>query len=234
MSTTFASRRSLDCSGAIGGVFAPKPDVMYPKSPEYRTYVDPLEANDAHEGAARPGFFRGVATVVSKLFSIVRPTRAAFGQKDAYQCIVVRQLSRDLNLGVDVKIVPTMREPDGLAMSSRNAYLSPAQRDAAPALLSALHAARDEVLSGSWTDTSATAAAQAALTANGRGEFGSLQYLSVASAQTGRPAVAGELGGALVISAAAPIGKTRLIDNIIVVPGQPDLTDAQAADFLGR
>jgi pantoate--beta-alanine ligase len=210
---------------------------MYPKYPPYRTYVDPLEANDSHEGTVRPNFFRGVATVVTKLFTIVRPTVAAFGQKDAYQCVVIRQLVRDLNLSPDVRIVATVRERDGLAMSSRNAYLTPEQRAAAPALYQALQATAQGIHTGEeWHQSRVLGRAQAILDA--AGQFRKIEYLAIACALTGRPvrspSEAVSPTGALMLSVAAPIGQTRLIDNIVVVPGRQDLTDQEAADFLGR
>jgi pantoate--beta-alanine ligase len=121
-------------------LFAPGPDEVYP--PGYQTWVDVEELSRGLEGAHRPGHFRGVATVCLKLFNIVRPDRAYFGQKDAQQVAVIRRLVRDLNLELEVRSVPTVRDADGLALSSRNARLSPAEREAALALPRAL-ATRD-------------------------------------------------------------------------------------------
>jgi pantoate--beta-alanine ligase len=121
-------------------LFAPGPDEIYP--PGYQTWVDVEELSRGLEGAHRPGHFRGVATVCLKLFNIVRPDRAYFGQKDAQQVAVIRRLVRDLNLELEVRSVPTVRDADGLALSSRNARLSPAEREAALALPRAL-ATRD-------------------------------------------------------------------------------------------
>jgi len=212
---------------------------MYPTAPPYRTYVTPLEGEASGEGAARLGFFRGVATVVTKLFATARPTHSAFGQKDGYQCIVVRQLARDLNLGVDVRIVPTMRDDDGLAMSSRNIYLSEQERAAAPALYQALQSIRKGVEAGpGWDADSLRAGAASVLAAEGGGQFGSFEYVSIACAQTGRAVedAGGSIAhdGALLVSVAAPIGRTRLIDNVVIVPGKPDLSPADAADYIGR
>ena len=104
-------------------IFAPaKADEMY--GPYHTTYVDPVIFNSSREGLARPGFFRGVATIVMKLFNITQPTRAYFGQKDAVQCCVIKRMVKDMNIPVEVVIMPTVREADGLAMSSRNAYLT--------------------------------------------------------------------------------------------------------------
>jgi pantoate--beta-alanine ligase len=121
-------------------LFVPTVDEMYP--PGFQTWVEVEELSRELEGAARPGHFRGVATVCLKLFSIVRPQRAYFGQKDAQQIAVVRRLVRDLELGIEIRAVATVRDPDGLALSSRNAYLSPDERERALALPRAL-ATRD-------------------------------------------------------------------------------------------
>jgi len=104
-------------------VFVPSDDQMY--SPEFSTWVDVEKVSEQLEGASRPGHFRGVATVVAKLFNIVQPTKAYFGQKDAQQAAVIKRMAFDLNMGIDIVVVPTVRESDGLAMSSRNIYLSP-------------------------------------------------------------------------------------------------------------
>jgi pantoate--beta-alanine ligase len=121
-------------------LFAPTPDELYP--PGFQTWVEVAELGRRLEGEQRPGHFRGVATVCLKLFNIVRPDRAYFGQKDAQQVAVLKQMVRDLDLDVEIRVVPTVRDPDGLALSSRNAYLSPAQRRRALALPRAL-ATRD-------------------------------------------------------------------------------------------
>ena len=121
-------------------LFAPSVEELYP--PGYQTWIDVEELSRSLEGAARPGHFRGVATVCCKLFNLVRPTRAYFGQKDAQQVAVVRRMVRDLHLDVELRVVPTVRDEDGLALSSRNARLSPAERERALALPRAL-ATRD-------------------------------------------------------------------------------------------
>ena len=112
---------------------------MYPEG--YDTWIEVYNVTDRLEGAVRPGHFRGVATVVNKLFNIVQPTRAYFGQKDAQQCVVIRKMVNDLNMNLEMIIVPIVREPDGLAMSSRNVYLSPEERQQAPVLYKALSTA---------------------------------------------------------------------------------------------
>src|SRR5262249_34389680 len=123
-------------AAGVDVLFAPTVDEMYP--PGFATWVDPLGAAEGLEGAARPGHFRGVATVCLKLFNIVRPSIAWFGRKDAQQVAVLRQLIRDLNLDLEMRVVETVRDPDGLALSSRNARLSPAERERALAIPRAL------------------------------------------------------------------------------------------------
>jgi pantoate--beta-alanine ligase len=174
-------------------LFAPSADEMYPEG--YATWVDVGELGTRLEGEFRPGHFRGVATVCLKLFNIVRPARAYFGQKDAQQAAVVKQLVGDLNLDVEIRVVPTVRDDDGLALSSRNAYLSPEEREAALALPRALWAGRDAFLTGTVPEKEA------------RRFLDSLDvdYLEVA-----------DLNGQKVLAAAVRVGKTRLIDNVIL------------------
>ena len=121
-------------------VYVPPVEEVYP--PGFDTWVDVPGLGDRLEGAHRPGHFRGVATVVAKLFGLIRPDRAYFGQKDGQQTVVIRRLTRDLDLGVDVVVAPTVREPDGLALSSRNVYLSDEERNAAPVVYRSLCEAR--------------------------------------------------------------------------------------------
>ena len=174
-------------------LFAPSADEMYPEG--YATWVDVGELGERLEGEFRPDHFRGVATVCLKLFNIVRPGRAYFGQKDAQQAAVVKQLVRDLNLGVEIRVVPTVRDPDGLALSSRNAYLSKAERETALALPRSLWAGRDAFSAGSDPVREARALMDGL----------DVDYLEVA-----------ELDGQKVLAAAARVGKTRLIDNVIL------------------
>ena len=189
-------------------VFTPPPEEIYP--PGFATWVDVGELGDRLEGAVRPGHFRGVATVVAKLFSIVRPDRAYFGQKDGQQTLVIRQLARDLNLGLEIVVAPTVREPDGLALSSRNAYLTPEQRRAAPVIYQSLCRAR-ELWQGGVVDAGVLREEVLAMLER-EPLLDSVDYVSVADAATleelgtvDRPALA------LV---AARLGETRLIDNV--------------------
>jgi pantoate--beta-alanine ligase len=167
-------------------VFAPSRDEMYP--PGFQTWVEVTELGSVLEGKFRPGHFRGVATVVLKLFAVVRPTRAYFGQKDAQQAAVIRTLIRDLALEVELRVVPTVRDADGLALSSRNALLSPDERRRALALSRAL-ATRDR---------------EQALAELARANGLEIDYVEVADFDP--PVLAG----------AVRVGSTRLIDNVVL------------------
>jgi pantoate--beta-alanine ligase len=191
-------------------VFAPSVAEMYP--PGFATVVDVQQVTETLEGAARPSHFQGVATVVCKLFNIVQPSRAYFGQKDAQQSVVVRKMVRDLDLPVEIVVVPTMREPDGLAMSSRNVYLSPQERQAAPVLYRALTTARERYLAG---ERSALALRQAMRQVLDAEPLVQAEYVSVADRQTLRELDELSAEGAL-LSMAVRIGATRLIDNLVL------------------
>ena len=181
--------RDLEIAEAAGVdiVFAPTAEELYPRG--FSTWVDPGETGA--EGAARPGHFRGVATVCLKLFTLVRPERAYFGQKDAQQVAVIRRLVRDLNVPVEVRVVPTVRDPDGLALSSRNERLSADERELALGLPRALASAAGE--------PDPVAAARASL--NGLEP----EYVEVL-----------DLGDAKVLAAAIRVGSTRLVDNVLL------------------
>merc|ERR1719502_323726 len=153
---------------------------MYPPhaSPSLLPYVDLAQADELGEGAARPGFFRGVATVVAKLLNIIEPEAAYFGQKDGMQCLVVRRLIHDLNFNVRLVVGPTVREADGLAMSSRNVYLTPEERAAAPAVYGALQRLERAYKAGERSPGALRALAAEVI---GAEQLMSLQYLSFAS-----------------------------------------------------
>jgi pantoate--beta-alanine ligase len=174
-------------------LFVPSTEELYPDG--YRTWVDVADLGSELEGEHRPGHFRGVATVCLKLFNIVRPHAAYFGQKDAQQVALLRRLVRDLNLELELRILPTVRDADGLALSSRNAYLSAAERERAVSLPRALWKGRDAYESGS--DPVPAAMAQL----NGLDP----DYVAVL-----------DLGTAKVLAAAARVGGTRLIDNVVL------------------
>ncbi|HEU0022545.1 MAG TPA: pantoate--beta-alanine ligase [Dehalococcoidia bacterium] len=191
-------------------VFTPGPEAIYP--PGFDTWVDVGAIGDKLEGAHRPGHFRGVATVVAKLFNIVQPDRAYFGQKDGQQTLVVRQLVRDLNLELDVVIVPTVREPDGLALSSRNAYLTPEQRRAAPVIYQSLCRAKDRWHQG---DRDAETLRQTAREFLGMEPMiERIDYISLADANT--LAELDQVEGPAMLLVAVKLGTPRLIDNIIL------------------
>ncbi|HXJ25736.1 MAG TPA: pantoate--beta-alanine ligase [Streptosporangiaceae bacterium] len=191
-------------------VFTPGVGEMYPQ--EQLVTVDPGPAGETFEGEFRPGFFRGVLTVVIKLFSLVRPDIAVFGQKDAQQLVLVRRMSADFGLGIEVEAVPTARAADGLALSSRNKYLSEQERMAAPALYRALSAGA----------AAAGGGPRAVLDAAGRvladeGALFAVDYLALADARSYEPVRDDEdFHGPAVLAIAARIGSTRLIDNVVI------------------
>jgi pantoate--beta-alanine ligase len=192
-------------------VFAPPAAEMYP--PGYATWVDVERVTDRLEGASRPGHFRGVATVVAKLFGVLRPDRAYFGQKDAQQCVVIRRLVEDLNLGIELRLMPTVREADGLALSSRNVYLGAEDRQAALVLSRSLFAARDRFQAGERDAELLRSLIRAAFAAEPRA---GLEYVSVADARD--LAELDSVDVPAIVSLAARVGKTRLIDNVTLVP----------------
>lgn len=201
----------------VDHLFVPSdPSTLY--GPHHVTYVDPQGFNDISEGRARPGHFRGVATIVTKLFNIVQPTRAYFGQKDAAQCCLIHRIVQDLNIPVQVVIMDTIREADGLAMSSRNAYLTADERASAPVLYKALCNAREL-----WRSRAATASSVAALELQNavisvlkeEPLVKEIQYVTVDNRETMRPLETVGNDGA-VISLATKVGSVRLIDNIVL------------------
>ena len=194
-------------------VYAPAAAEVYP--PGFDTWVEPGALAERLEGAARPGHFRGVATVVTKLFNVVRPDRAYFGQKDGQQLAVIRQLTRDLDLGIELVAVPTVRDADGLALSSRNAYLTPEQRRAAPVIYRALSEAARQWQSGETDAESLRRAVRAVLESEPLLE--SIDYVSVADASTLEELERVE--GPAMVSTAARMGRTRLIDNVVLGSG---------------
>jgi pantoate--beta-alanine ligase len=191
-------------------VFTPAPEAVYP--PGFDTWVNAGTMATKLEGAVRPGHFRGVATVVTKLFNIIRPDRAYFGQKDGQQTLVVRQLARDLNMGLDIVVVPTVREPDGLALSSRNVYLTPEQRRAAPVVYRGLCRARELWQEGARDAEEIRQALWQALESEPLIER--IDYVSVADADTLEELDA--IQGRAMVSVAVKLGVPRLIDNIIL------------------
>lgn len=190
-------------------VFAPAVADMYPKSAV--TYVTVEGLSERLCGRSRPGHFRGVTTIVAKLFHIVEPELAFFGQKDAAQCAIIRRMVRDLNFPVDIVVGPIVREPDGLAMSSRNAYLSPQERTSALVLYRALTAVKECFDQGERrAGTLAEAGKQVVLQEPGA----SLDYLEIVDPDSLESI--GAVKETALVAAAALVGKTRLIDNIVL------------------
>jgi pantoate--beta-alanine ligase len=190
-------------------VWTPTVDEMYPS--EYQTWIMVEKLTQVLEGANRPGHFRGVATVVAKLFNAVQPDRAYFGQKDAQQAIVIQRMARDLNFHLEVVVCPTLREPDGLAMSSRNTYLDRDQRSAATILYRALTAAVEAFETG---ENNADALRDLMSDVLSTEPLARTQYVSVADPVT-LEEITGPVERAL-LSMAVYVGETRLIDNVVI------------------
>ncbi len=202
----------LDAAG-VDLVFTPEPAEIYPEG--FATRIEVAGVSASLEGEARPGHFAGVATVVAKLFNIVQPTRAYFGQKDAQQCVVIRRMTQDLNLPVQVVVAPTVREADGLALSSRNVYLSATERAAAPVLFQALSAAQNLFHHGERDACLLRDVAKAKIAEVLGVE---LDYVSVADPDTLKELDV--IGSGALVSLAARLGRTRLIDNLLMTsPG---------------
>ena len=188
-------------------LFLPEAVTIYPL--RHATFVEPAGAAEGLEGACRPGHFRGVATVVCALFNLVRADVAVFGEKDAQQLAVIRQMVRDLHLPVEIVPGSTVREADGLAMSSRNAYLSPEERRAATVLHRALRAAETAISQGERRGDAVRERLREVLNTE---PLAHVEYAEVVSAETFQPVAT--LSGRLVLPLAVRIGGTRLIDNI--------------------
>jgi pantoate--beta-alanine ligase len=190
-------------------VFMPSAEEMYP--PNFDSWVEVGKLAERLEGAARPGHFRGVATVVAKLFNLVRPDKAYFGQKDAQQLSVIKKMTADLDMGIEVVAVPTVREPDGLAMSSRNTYLSAEERKQAAVLYQSLKLAQKLYADGE-KDAKAIIGQMTALI--GQQPLAKIEYISIADAETLDEL--DKIKPPALISMAVRFGKTRLIDNVVV------------------
>ena len=195
-------------------VFAPSASEVYP--PGFDTSIDVGSIARGLEGEHRPGHFTGVATVVCKLLTIVRPDNVYFGQKDAQQCLVVKRLNADLNLGANVVVMPTVRDPDGLALSSRNAYLNPDDRQAALSLSRALRLA--DSLCAEGIRDAATIRSQMMMVLNIE-PAASVDYVSIADAETLQELTA--IDRPTLVSLAVHVGVVRLIDNVVLRPTGP-------------
>jgi len=211
--TAYPRQVAHDCellaAEGVNLIWTPAEEDMYP--PGYQTYVTVEEVTQPLEGAARPGHFRGVTAVVAKLFNVFQPTRAYFGQKDAQQVAVIRQMARDLAFPLEVVVCPIVREADGLAMSSRNALLGPDERRAATVLVRALRAAETEWARGQRAGEPLRAAMRAVLDAE---PLARVDYVSAADPVTLRE-IDG-VTGSVLLSMAVFIGSVRLIDNMIL------------------
>jgi len=206
---TMKSDLALLRKAGVDLVFAPEAGEVYP--PGFQSYIDVTEVTKPLEGAARPGHFRGMATVVTKLFNIVEPTRAYFGQKDAQQVIVVRQFVRDLNIPVEIIVCPTLREKDGLAMSSRNVRLNSKERRAARVLFRSLSDAEKAWKSGT---RDADKLRKNLISVLNSEPLARVEYISIAD-----PVTLSELNGKVkqaLVSMAVFFGDVRLIDNVVL------------------
>jgi pantoate--beta-alanine ligase len=199
----------------VDALFAPEPAEIYPHG--FSTYVSVDGLSDRLEGRSRPGHFRGVTTVVMKLLQIVQPNFAYFGRKDAQQSRLIAQMARDLNLDTEIVVCPPVREPDGLALSSRNVYLNAEERNAATVLYRALDAARNELAAGVRDALQLQAVLQRTL---GAERLARADYAEIVDAESFEPVV--RVSKRCYVLLAVFIGKTRLIDNLFVEPKSSD------------
>jgi pantoate--beta-alanine ligase len=208
-----ADSEKLSAAG-VDALFLPEAAEIYP--PGFSTYVSVEGLSDKLEGRSRPGHFRGVATVVLKLLEIVQPHYAYFGRKDAQQVRIISQMARDLNLDTEIVACPIVREADGLAQSSRNAYLSPAERKAATGLHRALDAARSELAAGVRDALQLQTVMRRVLEAE---PMATIDYAEIVAADTFEPIV--RVARPCYAVLAVFLGKTRLIDNLFIEPAAP-------------
>jgi pantoate--beta-alanine ligase len=206
---TFEADRVLLEETGVDFLFAPEAAEIYP--PGFRTWVNVEGLSDRLDGRSRPGHFRGVTTIVLKLLEIVQPQKAFFGRKDAQQARLIQQMARDLHLDTEIVVCPIVREPDGLAMSSRNAYLNPAERRAATVLYRALDGARRGIERGERDALRLIAAMREVIRAEPLVEP---EYVELVDAETLEPVT--RLRGRCLALLAARVGTTRLIDNLLI------------------
>ncbi|MDN5326307.1 MAG: pantoate--beta-alanine ligase [Moorella sp. (in: firmicutes)] len=201
--------RELAAGAGVDAVFAPAVAEMYPAG--YATYVQVEGLTEVLCGASRPGHFRGVTTVVSKLFNIVQPDRAYFGQKDYQQALVIKKMVRDLNFPVEIITIPTVREADGLALSSRNKYLTPEQRRSALSLHRALNLGSELIKAGEREAAAVRRAMEKEITAWPETR---IDYIAISDAGTLKPLE--RIAGRVLLALAVWVGNTRLIDNEVL------------------
>lgn len=217
---------AADCAmleeAGVDLLFAPTPEEIYPEmraggAASTTTFVNVEELSGRLDGASRPGHFRGVATVVAKLFNIIEPDAAFFGQKDAAQVAVLKRMVRDLNFGVELVVCPIVREPDGLAMSSRNRYLSAEERRSALVLSRALSAVEAEAKRGERSSQRLIEAGRKILTPVLESDpTVRMDYFTIVNAETLEPVI--DVSGGGLVAIAANVGTTRLIDNVLLPP----------------
>jgi len=213
--------RTLDvdaalCAGAgVDAIYAPSPAAMYPEG--YQSHVEVAKLTEPLCGAARPGHFRGVTTVVAKLFNAARPDVAVFGEKDFQQLAVIRRMTVDLDFGIEIVGVPTIREADGLAMSSRNRLLSPVEREAARCVPRALAVASEAVARGETRAAAVVGAASAVIAAEPKAR---VEYAE--TRDPGTLEAVEVVTGPTLLALAVWVGSVRLIDNRVLVPGRED------------
>jgi pantoate--beta-alanine ligase len=201
-------RKKCEAAG-VDVLFMPTASEMYPERPSVFVTVEGI--SEILEGKARPGHFRGVTTVVNKLFNIVKPHKAFFGQKDFQQCVVIKRMVKGLNLDVEIIVLPTVREHDGLAMSSRNSYLNADERRAAPVIFAAMTAAGELYRAGARESEKLKNKMRAVI----QGASGvTIDYIEIVDQENLAPLEAP--GDAFVILVAVRLGRTRLIDNLLV------------------
>ena len=211
---TFESDSEKLRQAGVDALFAPEAAEIYPAG--FSAYVNVEGLSERLEGRSRPGHFRGVATVVMKLLQIVQPNFAYFGRKDAQQSKIIMQMARDLNLDTEIVVCPIVREPDGLALSSRNAYLNAEERHAATVLHRALEAARNELAAGVRDALQLQAVLHRVL---GAERFARVDYAEIVDAKTFEPVT--RVGKPCYVVLAVFVGKTRLIDNLYIEPKAP-------------
>ncbi len=205
----FKRDRKLSKDSGVDVIFNPKPSQMYAQ--DYATYINVERLSKVLCGRSRPGHFRGVTTVVAKLFNIVKPTISYFGQKDAQQAILIRKMVKDLNMDTKIKVLPIVRENDGLAMSSRNKYLSPEERKDAKILFQSLQEAKKMIKCKERNSSRIISSIKKILVSK---KSAKIDYVEIVDACSLRPQK--RLEGQALIALAVWIGKTRLIDNMIV------------------
>lgn len=204
-------QRDFDLAESLGvkAMFVPTTEIMYPKG--YKTYVEVKDFSDVLCGCNRPGHFRGVATIVLKLFNIITPDEAFFGQKDGQQVIVIKKMVQDLNLDVNIQVIPTVREKDGLAMSSRNSYLKEKERQASTILYKTLKLVEGMILKGERDVSKILMAAKEMINSE---PLADLQYIEIRSTED--LSLLDKLSGEFMVALAVKVGQARLIDNFIL------------------